>query len=140
MNGCPVCSIGRIDKRDLACARPSGASSSGLSLGRLLRRQHILDEYPVLNPRKKRHRERGLDAVPWATRRLQPGGAGHWLGCGGLRIARCAACFPPPRWGQGKVSWRKRRSTFSATFERRRRHHLASQRRAVGDALDRPVV
>lgn len=52
--------------------------------------------------------------------------------------------FICPRCGQGKVIWRRRRPTFGAAFERRLAkrpaHHVASQRRAPGDALGRPVV
>jgi hypothetical protein len=44
MNRCPVRTIGRSNKRGLACTRRSGTSTSGLSLGRSLRGQQILDE------------------------------------------------------------------------------------------------
>lgn len=53
MNTRSVRTIGRSNKRGLACTRRSGTSTSGLSLGRSLRGQHVLDEYPALNPRIK---------------------------------------------------------------------------------------
>jgi hypothetical protein len=44
MNTRSVRTIGRSNKRGLACTRRSGTSTSGLSLGRSLRGQQILDE------------------------------------------------------------------------------------------------